>query len=91
MRPIGGFWTWFTRASRSRSCPAVQAAVNSVDRRMCSRLLTGSAAIPTSARRLVAVVATRSRKSSVSSRSAAGGAAKERTIETGMPAVEPGV
>jgi len=47
--------------------------------------------MPTSASRLVAVVLTRSRKSSVSSRSCSDGAANERRIDTGMPAVDPGV
>ena len=41
--------------------------------------------------RLVAVVLTRSRRSSLSSRRASGGAPNDCRIDTGMPALEPGV
>ena len=59
--------------------------------RMCSRLLIGSASMPRSPSRLVAVVPMRSRRSSSSSRMAGGGAANDLRIDSGMPALLPGV
>ena len=58
---------------------------------MCSRLLTGSASIPRSPSKLVAVLEMRSRKSSPSSRIAGGGAANDLRMEIEMPASLPGV
>ena len=75
---------------RSRSRPSRHAVSRIFASRMCSRLRSGSASMPRSPRRLVAVVAIRSRKSSASSRTAAGGAANDLTIEIGRPAVLPG-
>ena len=53
---------------------------------MCSRLLIGSASMPSRPSRLVAVVATRSRIRSASPMRSAGGAANDFTIDSGRPA-----
>ena len=53
--------------------------------------LSGSASMPSRPSRLVAVVLTRSLNNSLSSVIASGGAAKDFRIETGMPALLPGV
>jgi hypothetical protein len=58
---------------------------------MCSRLCSGSTSMPSSPRRLVDVLSTRSRNVSASSSAAAGGAANERRIEIERPALLPGV
>ncbi len=62
-----------------------------VDSRMCSRLLIGSASMPSSPSRLVAVVATRSRIRSDSSMKSGGGAANDFTMDNGSPDWAPGV
>ena len=59
--------------------------------RMCSRLRIGSASMPRRDSREVAVVAIRSRRNSSSARVAGSGHANDLRIETGMPAVLPGV
>ena len=87
----GGFWISAISAGRSRSLPAFQALARMVEIRMCSRLWTGSASTPSSPRRLVAVVPTRSPSASASSRIAWGGAANDLRIEIGSPAWLPGV
>ena len=87
----GGVWICWMSPGRSRSRPSRHAASKSRASRMCSRLWSGSASIPRRPSRLVAVVAIRSRKSSASSRTAAAGAANDLTIDTGSPAVLPGV
>ena len=58
---------------------------------MCSRDFTGSASIPASPNRLVAVVLTRSRIRSLSSTISALGAANDFNTDTGIPAWLPGV
>ncbi len=78
-------------AARSRSSPFFQASARTLDTRMCSRLFKGSASTPSSVSSPVAVEPTRSRSSSSSSRAAGSGAANDFRIETGSPAVEPGV
>jgi len=59
--------------------------------RMCSRLRSGSAVMPIRASRLVTVVLMRSASSSLSSLSVWFGASNDLRIETGMPALLPGV
>ena len=60
-------------AQRARGrVPAFQALARMLEIRMCSRLCIGSASIPSSPRRLVAVVPTRSLSASASSRIACG-------------------
>jgi len=58
---------------------------------MCSRLFTGSASTPTRPNRLVTVVLIRSPRASASCCTALGGAAKDLRIDTGIPALLPGV
>ncbi|MBK7876549.1 MAG: hypothetical protein IPJ77_12510 [Planctomycetes bacterium] len=58
---------------------------------MCSRLWIGSASTPSRPSRLVTVLAMRSWKSSPSSRTSGAGAASDERIDTGSPAVLPGV
>ena len=90
-RFTGGVWICWMRPARSSSCPWRHAVSRMVAIRMCSRLLIGSASMPSRPRRLVAVVPMRSRSSSSSSRMAGGGAANDLRIESGMPALLPGV
>ena len=58
---------------------------------MCSRLWIGSASMPSSANRLEAAAATRSRSASPSPRWSGGGAANDESTCSGSPAVLPGV
>ena len=58
---------------------------------MCSLLWIGSASIPRRLSRLVTVVAIRSPKSSLSSVTAFPGKENDLRMETGSPAVLPGV
>ena len=86
---IGGAWISPIRVPRSRSRPARHACSIRFESSTCSRLASGSAAIPTSARRLVTVPSISSRivSESVSQR----GARSEPTTFSGTPALEPGV
>ena len=88
---IGGFWMCWISPARSRSSPACHAWPRIVEMRMCSRDWIGSASTPSRPSRLVAVVAIRSRSSSPSSITAGSGAAKDFRIDTGRPALLPGV
>ena len=90
MRDTGGDCTAWITAARSRSRPCFQALPRIVESRICSRLWTGSAWMPTSASNAVAVALTRSRSNSGSSAMAAPGAANDFIMETGSPAVLPG-
>ena len=85
---IGG---WFTRASnvgRSMFSPAAQAEAMMLLSRMCSRLLNGSAEIPTTDSRLVTYPSISSVTTSWSS--VCGACSEPRTL-SGMPALLPGV
>ena len=67
MRVIGGCWIRWMSVAMSGLSPACHAASRIVVSRMCSRLFSGSASTPASARRLDTVVCARSRTSSASS------------------------
>ena len=88
---IGGLWISPISVPRSRSRPARHAFSIRFESRTCSRLESGSAAIPTSARRLVTVPSISSRSASASVSHESGGAFSEPTTLRGTPAVEPGV
>ncbi|KRT74362.1 MAG: hypothetical protein XU12_C0003G0003 [Deltaproteobacteria bacterium CSP1-8] len=77
--------------ARSRSCPFFHAVSRMVERRMCSLLWMGSADVPKRLSRLVTVVPIRSPSSSLSSATAFPGKANDLRMETGSPAVLPGV
>ena len=88
---IGGFWTWTIRLARSRSEPFLQASDRMVEIRICSLDRRGSPSMPRRPNRLVTVVVTRSCNSSSSAMISAGGAEKDFNIDTGSPALLPGV
>ena len=86
---IGGFITCPTSVARSRSRPSDQECSIRFDNRMCSRLDSGSAVMPTRVRMLVTKPSISSRTSSMSETSS--GAASEPITFMGQPAEEPGV
>ena len=88
---IGGLWISPISVPRSRSRPARHAFSIRFESKTCSRLESGSAAIPTSARRLVTVPSISSRSASASVSHESGGVFSEPTTLRGTPAVEPGV
>ena len=90
-RAKGGAWIAWMNPARSRSCPCFQAVSRIVERRICSRLWIGSASIPRRLSRLVTVVAIRSPSSSLSPVTAFPGKENDLRMETGSPAVLPGV
>ncbi len=69
--------------------PARHAVARIVESRMWSRLLTGSASMPSRPSRLVTVVVTRSRNASPSSAAPPAGAANDFRIDTGQPRLAP--
>ncbi len=91
IRATGGDWICPMRAGRSRSRPSFQAAPRSVETRMCSRLRSGSASIPSRPSSPVTVAVICSVSASPSSITAGGGAARDFRTETGSPALLPGV
>ena len=84
--PMRGRWVFEfpeSSAAISRSRPSLPGAAEDIGEEECaSRLLIGSASMPTKPSRPLTVVFTRSRINSLSSRIAGGGAAKELRIET---------
>ena len=88
---IGGFWISPIRPGTSRLRPSFQALSRRRDIRMCSRLETGSASMPSSVSMPVAVACTRSRYRSISSIRFWSGAANECSTDTGSPELLPGV
>ncbi len=88
---IGGVWISPISDPRSRSRPARHAFSIRFESRTCSRLESGSALIPTSARRLVTVPSISSRRASASVSQESAGDFSEPTMLSGTPAVEPGV
>ncbi len=87
----GGAWMAWISAAKSRSSSFFHVWSRMVEMRMCSRLWIGSASTPSNPSKLVTVVLIRSRSSSASSRTSADGAAKDFRMETGSPALLPGV
>ncbi len=85
----GGFWIAPISPARSSAWPLFQAASTIADSRMCSRLLSGSAAMPTSPSSPATVAEIRSRVAAGSA--AAAGGANERSTDRDRPAVLPGV
>ena len=77
--------------ARSRSCPPRQAVFNKFDRKMCSRLRTGSASMPIKASKPETADDMRSASASPSAINSAGGARNDSSTLMGMPALEPGV
>ena len=91
MRWTGGDWTAAMSSAMSMLLPCCHADSRIEHSRMCSRLWSGSVSMPSRSRRLVTVVVIRSRSRSASSRIARPGASKDRRMDTGMPALLPGV
>ncbi len=91
IRVTGGDWIAWMKPARSRSCFCLQAVSRMVERRMCSLLWMGSASIPSRLSRLVTVVLMRSLNRSLSSMMTCSGAAKDLRMDTGNPALLPGV
>ena len=87
----GGDWIWPISPPRSRSWPERQAFSIRFERRTCSRLESGSVAIPTRPRRLVTVPSISSRSVSASASHESAGARNEPITFNGTPAEEPGV
>lgn len=79
------------REGMSSDSPRDHFSSSTLEMRICSLLVSGSASIPINARRLDAVVWTLSRKRSPSDLTASGGASKERRALTILPAELPGV
>jgi hypothetical protein len=88
---IGGDWISPISVPRSRSRPPRHAFSIRFERRTCSRLESGSARMPTSARRLVTVASISSRSASSSVSHDSRGAPREPMTFSGTPEVEPGV
>ena len=86
---IGGVCTCATSVGRSRLLPAIHDVSIRLARRMCSRLESGSASMPTSPSSPEAYPSISSRIVSTSAVSA--GACSDPTMFSGTPAVEPGV
>ena len=91
MRRKGGFCTSWINAARSRPRPWAQACWRICDSRIVSRLFTGSAPRPIRPSNPATVEPTRSRSSSASSMTSSGGGANELNIDSGRPALLPGV
>ena len=87
----GGFCTERISAARSRLSPWRQAASSSADSRMCSRLRIGSASMPSRPSSPATAEPTRSFSAVASLATTGSGAANERRIDSGRPALEPGV
>jgi len=87
----GGFCTARITPARSGLSPLRHAASRIADSRMCSRLLIGSASMPSSASRPATDEAMRSLSAVASASVSAAGAANERSTDRGRPASEPGV
>ena len=87
----GGFCTAMISCAMSRSSPARQAFSRMVESRMCSRLRTGSASMPTRPSSADTVPWMRSRRVSASVSQSSVGALKLLRMLTGSPASEPGV
>ena len=81
---------WISEES-VRSWPDSQEVFKILANRICSGLCRGSASRPTRLSKLVAVVPTRSPRSSASSRIFGEGTENDCRMETGSPAVLPGV
>ena len=78
-------------AARSGLWPLRQAASRIAESRMCSRLLIGSASMPSRASSPATDEAMRSLSAEASPSVSAPGAANERSTDSGRPASEPGV
>ena len=90
-RSIGGAGIARTSVPKSTFCPLFHKASTIVERSTCSRLVPGSASMPTSARIPETSDSIRSRRASGSSRMATAGASRLPSMASGRPARLPGV
>ena len=79
------------RDSSERFCPFCQQWLKMVPRMTASGLWMGSASTPTNESSELTVLSIRSPSSSPSSRTSKGGTSRELKMDTGMPALLPGV